>query len=580
MFILTACILSFIAVNSCKSIVINNWLKLQLGATDTLKSALTDSLDFYIKNQNLSVEQAEYQVVMNYLEKPVFSDGSYEFLYDKAHIIFDQNDAITKQFSGKTPKEAYGIISYNGGYHLETIIDGIMSGKNGTGYIVKNYKTGPEYVSWVSFTYNNKEYFLGIITPEYYILNQYNFDYSVRFVYLFIGAFLFILIMLSLFTCLTIYRNTIKINQLEKENEHHFQTITVLKEKLEINDQKIKNISIRDLLTGVYSRKFFDAFLLKMGLNIFLPVSILLIDINGLRQINNKYGYQSGDTVLIEISKIISMLCRDSDIIARYENDEFVVVMTNTDFHFAENLIKKIREEIYNKFKEKMFVNVSFGNYSKTTADEDIKAILEKAETNMILNKMNVKSSIKHTPVALLQKTLSERSIETSEHCERMEINAVKIGHAMDLGRSTIEELKLLAYLHDIGKIGIPDRILNKPSSLTDAEYEIIKSHPEIGYSIAMASPDLKQIAEYILEHHEKWDGSGYPNGLKGKEISIQARIIAIVDSYDVMSNDRVYRTAKSKEFIMSELKEKMGTQFDPEITQIFINILEEENQK
>jgi HD-GYP domain-containing protein (c-di-GMP phosphodiesterase class II) len=128
--------------------------------------------------------------------------------------------------------------------------------------------------------------------------------------------------------------------------------------------------------------------------------------------------------------------------------------------------------------------------------------------------------------------------------------------------------------LHDIGKIGIDNSILNKPGKLSKNEWEIMKKHSEIGYRIAMSSPELEPIAEYILAHHERWDGNGYPQGLKGEEIPLLSRILAVVDSYDAMTEDRVYRKAMTHQAAIEEIKKNAGTQFDPNIAQIFIDSL------
>jgi len=127
--------------------------------------------------------------------------------------------------------------------------------------------------------------------------------------------------------------------------------------------------------------------------------------------------------------------------------------------------------------------------------------------------------------------------------------------------------------LHDIGKVGIDDSILKKPGRLTDREWAIMKKHTEIGYRIAMSSPELEKIAEYILTHHERWDGKGYPYGLKGEEIPLLSRILAIADSYDAMTEDRVYRKAMSHEEAIEEIKRNAGTQFDPFIAELFLQI-------
>ena len=163
------------------------------------------------------------------------------------------------------------------------------------------------------------------------------------------------------------------------------------------------------------------------------------------------------------------------------------------------------------------------------------------------------------------------RSYETEEHAVRLGQYSKLIGEKMGLSQSSMDELELFSMLHDIGKIGIDDRILNKPGGLTPDEWEIMKKHPEIGFLITMSSPDIASISEYVLTHHERWDGTGYPLGLSGEEIPLLARILAVADAFDAMTSDRVYRKALSKEAAVEEIGKNAGTQFDPQIAALFM---------
>ena len=170
--------------------------------------------------------------------------------------------------------------------------------------------------------------------------------------------------------------------------------------------------------------------------------------------------------------------------------------------------------------------------------------------------------------------TLFERSFETEEHAERIGSLCAVVGEHLHLSHDDIDRLKLFAYLHDIGKIGISDQILNKPGPLNDDELLVMKTHPEIGYRIAMASPDFASIADLILTHHERWDGTGYPNRIAGERIPLLSRILAVADAYDAMTEDRVYRKAMSREAAMEEIRKNAGTQFDPQIAALFLEIV------
>ncbi|NNJ30583.1 HD-GYP domain-containing protein [Lacrimispora defluvii] len=192
-----------------------------------------------------------------------------------------------------------------------------------------------------------------------------------------------------------------------------------------------------------------------------------------------------------------------------------------------------------------------------------------------LLNGQSYRNAVINTLLA----TLYEKSNETEEHSNRMEKHCHSIGRALRLSSKEMAELSLLALLHDIGKVGVHLDILQKPGPLTTKEWEEMKRHPEIGSRIAQATPELSVVADLILAHHERWDGTGYPRGLKGEEIPLACRILAVTDAYDAMTNDRAYRAAKSHEETISELLGNAGTQFDPQITALFINILHVEHE-
>ena len=173
-----------------------------------------------------------------------------------------------------------------------------------------------------------------------------------------------------------------------------------------------------------------------------------------------------------------------------------------------------------------------------------------------------------------------EKSHETEEHSERLAALTRMVGEALKLSQIELDHLELLATLHDIGKVGIDDRILGKPGKLTAEEWLEMKKHPEIGYRIAAASPELVSISEFILSHHEHWDGSGYPKGLAGEAIPLLSRIIAVTDAYDAMTENRVYRKAMDRESAIAEIKNNAGTQFDPEIAKLFVGMMKQTEKR
>ncbi len=340
-------------------------------------------------------------------------------------------------------------------------------------------------------------------------------------------------------------------------------------------EEKIIYLNLHDKLTGLYNRTFIEEELIRIDNDQHLPISLIMGDVNGLKLVNDALGHAEGDRLLITVAEILKQACRPQDIIARWGGDEFIVLLPACDKQCAAQVFEQIKEATL-QFNDLLIeASISMGLATKARTDQDINEIIREAEDKMYRNKLMESRSARSAFLISLEKTLWTRSYETEEHCQRVQKIAQKIGQSIHLSDSDMDNLKLLASLHDIGKIAIPNSILDKPGRLTIEEWEAIKKHPEIGYRIALSSPEMAPIAEAILHHHEHWNGQGYPLGLEGENIPLLSRILAIADTYDVMVNGRSYQSAASQAEVREEFNRCAGTQFDPQLIRNTIEVLE-----
>ena len=341
-------------------------------------------------------------------------------------------------------------------------------------------------------------------------------------------------------------------------------------------EQEIRFLSFHDVVTGLYNRRYLEEEMQRLDTERQLPISVIMIDLDGLKLINDTYGHDTGDKMLLKAAQILKESCRKEDIIGRWGGDEFVILLTKTPCLEAIHICTRINNNFNGIYVEDMPLSLSLGVGTKDSSEQNLAEILREAEDEMYRQKLAKTRSIRSSVLNALLKTLEAKSFETEEHSRRMEEEALNIGKKLGLPHSELHRLKLLITLHDIGKINIPEEILTKEEDLTSDEWELMKKHPEMGYRIAHATEEFAHVATDILAHHERWDGSGYPQGLKRKEIPLLARITSIVDAYEVMTNGRPYRKPLTHDEVMAELKRCSGTQFDPELIEVFMEVLKE----
>ncbi|MBP6491599.1 MAG: diguanylate cyclase [Clostridia bacterium] len=345
-----------------------------------------------------------------------------------------------------------------------------------------------------------------------------------------------------------------------------FRDFTERKEK----QDRIEYLSLHDQLTGLYNRRYFEEELKRLDTARNMPLTIVMIDVNGLKLINDAFGHGMGDVILQRVAEIIKGECRGDDILARFGGDEFVILLPVTSTEYAERMVKRIYSAFEKEIIDSISVSVSCGWAAKQNDTESIAGVFKLAEDYMYRRKLSESQSMHYKTIDVILKTLHEKSEREKKHSERVGELCELIAEAMNFSQEDVKEFNTIGLMHDIGKIAIDLSILDKPDRLTELERAEIERHPELGYQILRSINSFAKLAEYVLSHHERWDGKGYPRKLKGGEIPLEARILAVADAYDSMTSDRAYRKSIGKAEALAELKKEAGIQFDPEIVRVF----------
>jgi diguanylate cyclase (GGDEF)-like protein/PAS domain S-box-containing protein len=346
---------------------------------------------------------------------------------------------------------------------------------------------------------------------------------------------------------------------------------------LKLGEEKLRYLSLHDPLTGLYNRIYFEEEMSRIEKTRHGTVGILSCDVDGLKLVNDTLGHDQGDRLLAAAARVIRGSFREGDLAARIGGDEFCIVLPDTTESAVENACQRIQEAVdtYNATTPELPLSISVGFAIKNGSHKNLKDVFKEADNHMYRKKLYRTQSVRSTIVSTLINTLKARDLATEQHTSRLEKLLVRMAALIGLPESTKADLSLLAKFHDIGKVGISDAILLKEGPFTPEEWAEMKRHCEIGYRIALSASDLVPIADWILKHHEWWNGQGYPLGIKGKEIPVECRLLAIADAYEALISARPYRRKCSHREAVTELRRHAGTQFDPELLDIFLKMLE-----
>ena len=335
--------------------------------------------------------------------------------------------------------------------------------------------------------------------------------------------------------------------------------------------KRIEYLSLHDELTGLFNRRFFEIELKRLDTKRNLPLSLIMGDINGLKLVNDSFGHETGDELLKKAADAISRACRSDEIVARLGGDEFIILLPHTGAAESERVADRIREFVDMEKVRGLSISISCGVHTKTQEQEDMRDIFKKTEDQMYRRKILASGSMRSATISMISTTLFEKNERELIHSGHVGALCFELAGKMNFSIEDAKTMRLAGLMHDIGKIGTPESILNSSGTLSDEQYNEVKKHPEIGYRILSSVIEFSEISRYVLEHHEKWDGTGYPQSLKGEAICVEARMIAVADSYDAMTSQRTYRKVLSREEAIIEIMRCSGTQFDPAIAKVFV---------
>jgi diguanylate cyclase (GGDEF)-like protein len=349
-----------------------------------------------------------------------------------------------------------------------------------------------------------------------------------------------------------------------------FMDITV-----QINqEENIKYLSYHDQLTGLFNRHFFEEEFKRLNHPRNYPLGLIIADVNGLKLVNDAFGHQDGDELLILFAQCLKSNFRADEVLARWGGDEFVILLPNQDLK-ALNEIKNRLEESAKQIKfHNIGITAAFGYSIVHDEQDDYKTAFSYAEASMYKEKLFDQASKRRETIDTIIGTLHAKNPREEAHSINVQRYCLEFAKYLKLSQHQIKLLSLASLFHDIGKITIDYTILEKSISLSPDEYEEIKKHPEAGYRILNTVADFGEISDIVLHHHEYYDGKGYPKGLKSESIPYLSRIIALGDAYDAMCNDRPYRKGLTQEQILNQIKLGAGTQFDPFLSELFIQYI------
>lgn len=366
-----------------------------------------------------------------------------------------------------------------------------------------------------------------------------------------------------------------EISELAGKINEMLAALELSRNELRASNEQFRRLSLHDTLTGLANRTGFHQEVQRLEKESGLPLALVICDVNNLKTVNDSLGHEAGDRLLQTVAGIISQTFAgwQGCTISRLGGDEFAVVLPGADREAVQAAVQRLEQSVatYNQRTATLPLSISCGFAVRQNSTEQAVDIYKAADNMMYRQKLLQKQNAASTIFQAVNRALEEKDFLRQGHATRLQEIMFRMAGPAGLADHSLDNLRLLARYHDIGKVGVPDSILFKPGPLVGAELAEMRRHSEIGYRIAQAIPELQPIADWILKHHEWWNGQGYPLGLQGEDIPLPCRLLAIADAYDAMTSPRPYRAALSPDHAAAELKRCAGTQFDPALVLLFL---------
>ncbi len=341
-------------------------------------------------------------------------------------------------------------------------------------------------------------------------------------------------------------------------------------------EERLRMMSMHDALTGLYNRAYFQLETAHLAKPPHRWIGLIVADVDGLKIVNDTLGHDVGDEMLIKAARVFKDSLRASEFIARIGGDEFAAILYDYGQEKLDNVMQRVRDNASLVLKANSIypLSISLGSAFGNTAVTTIEELYKQADDNMYREKLWHRKAYYDDLSHSLMNVLFTRDFYIHGNVPRLQELVRRMAEALKLSEAQQASLQMLARFHNIGKVGITDEVLLKKEPLTYQERLKIEQHPESGYRIARSSTELMPVADLILTHHEWWNGRGYPSGLAGLDIPLEARILALADAYNAMTSARPYRSALSHDAAVAEIERMAGLQFDPELARLFLSLV------